>query len=997
MSVIFDYVRTTCFGSSLANFIEEKWSGELYDRLICKNCGVSRGSVTSYHDLQLQVRGQGSLEKSLESFSQDELLDEVECNSCQQRGPHLKGMKIRKLPYALSLQLKRFDLDWNTLQKVKVQDQLSIPFTLNMARYVESNSEASNAEELYDLLAVLVHSGSAYAGHYCCYIREPASIHEDGLGKWYLFNDSSVTDLTANQLKDAFGIPKDNEEEGAKASESEPVEKFIPTGQKRPLPIVSCKNNAYMLLYRKRDSSNIPAVSDELIPSKLKDIVSKDNDAYHTAKTEWEYERQFLNVKVTYEKETKVIKIHQSLCLSDLNHLVWQEFFQAESRIKPADISCIRLRQFDTIRGVLLGALAKVGENPTLSSFPEQVLRRTLYIDVKDQEDAFRDDDGEYIPLEMVTYIPTTWDPSSVSSQADSFSSPIALSIDANATIADLRKKVLTISAINFSDKGVSDDLNFVNDIVICRMNIQTGEHVVLLDDGNYKTSSNGTKQLSDNLIQTHVKGGDRMYVDLSKLYHKILLPEDYLDMLTYFDKIFNMLTIQYHVFLPESSSRNSGSLNYLGEQLGTVIGGPMMEPLIPFGSSRDLIVDARQTFHDLKVCIAKSIQLDISEFSLCRSLGGVSGKEFKDMSKTVRSETPPTESVFNVSVLVTTPLTLDQVRVSIYFRVLSNVLNAAPAGKEVAVDCFHLTNLVIRKTDTAAEIKSREELSDALMQMNHDSNINTEALILSSRRLRFCTIDGKEKTPDSIVKDIFVNPCPSTDSALDVAHESKANTKKVNLKEVLRDSKSISSILTTRLIDGSNLLLEIDMDSDSLTYSDDDLWIRVVVWNQRDSILSRFFEFPTSKTMTYKEFKQKVLSYDAVKGFFSEEVTEESLALAKPFTWQLESFETNLPNLKWSNQPKDTDTLSAAPWNLRDNSIILIKDTNRNTTEENAPTAASSVSHVPEGPELGFKLYSAQERISRNEAEAKELSDRKEVMEDKIKTMMSLKLQFQK
>lgn len=42
-------------------------------------------------------------------------------------------------------------------------------------------------EFVYELYSIMIHSGGAYGGHYYAYIKS----FEDG--KWYNFNDSSVT------------------------------------------------------------------------------------------------------------------------------------------------------------------------------------------------------------------------------------------------------------------------------------------------------------------------------------------------------------------------------------------------------------------------------------------------------------------------------------------------------------------------------------------------------------------------------------------------------------------------------------------------------------------------------------------------------------------------------------------------------------------------------------------------------------------------------------
>ena len=55
-------------------------------------------------------------------------------------------------------------------------------------------------EFVYELYSIMIHSGGAYGGHYYAYIKS----FEDG--KWYNFNDSSVTEIAdEEQLSKTFG------------------------------------------------------------------------------------------------------------------------------------------------------------------------------------------------------------------------------------------------------------------------------------------------------------------------------------------------------------------------------------------------------------------------------------------------------------------------------------------------------------------------------------------------------------------------------------------------------------------------------------------------------------------------------------------------------------------------------------------------------------------------------------------------------------------------
>jgi hypothetical protein len=94
---------------------------------------------------------------------------------------------------------------------------------------------------VYELYAILIHSGSAYGGHYYVYINS----FEDG--KWYNFNDSHVSEIDPEIIPSmAFG--------GGKSA------------------------NAYMLIYRQLNSSDekIPKIEDSEIPEDLRTKLAED-------------------------------------------------------------------------------------------------------------------------------------------------------------------------------------------------------------------------------------------------------------------------------------------------------------------------------------------------------------------------------------------------------------------------------------------------------------------------------------------------------------------------------------------------------------------------------------------------------------------------------------------------------------------------------------------------------------------------------------------------
>lgn len=207
-----------------------------------------------YLDVPLCIRPFGSdktfasVEEALDAFVQPEILDENNkyfCSKCDRKCKAHKGLKFDSFPYILSLQLKRFDFDYNTMSRFKLSNSVSFPETLNVKKYLNestktesdedqtnvNNNEAdtestdlnvnecamkttdenntSNTESQsnsdkdgcyeYELYSIMIHSGSATGGHYYAYIK---CFEKD---QWYNFNDEKVTKLDRHEICKAFG------------------------------------------------------------------------------------------------------------------------------------------------------------------------------------------------------------------------------------------------------------------------------------------------------------------------------------------------------------------------------------------------------------------------------------------------------------------------------------------------------------------------------------------------------------------------------------------------------------------------------------------------------------------------------------------------------------------------------------------------------------------------------------------------------------------------
>ena len=114
---------------------------------------------------------------------------------------------MKDVPDNLIFHLKRFDFDMLTMLRSKINDQFKFPDLIDMAPYnVEylSEPESSPEPDMFELVGVLVHTGTAESGHYYSYTRERPSTGQSP--SWVEFNDADVSTFNpANIADQCFG------------------------------------------------------------------------------------------------------------------------------------------------------------------------------------------------------------------------------------------------------------------------------------------------------------------------------------------------------------------------------------------------------------------------------------------------------------------------------------------------------------------------------------------------------------------------------------------------------------------------------------------------------------------------------------------------------------------------------------------------------------------------------------------------------------------------
>ena len=268
------------FFTRLQDFLDEHLKSVLGSPAIYSSLGGTFATVISvpqrpelrsernedFYQISLDVRGKKDLLESLESYVAPELMNGANQWYCEELGVKIDAEKrqlIRRLPSTLMFHLKRFEWDYETGTRWKIKDSFEFPRELDMEPFTvdavlsqnikhniaRKDQSARKSHFMYQLSGIVVHSGTAFAGHYYSFIVDRSS------RQWYRFDDTEVEPWDPSNLEiDCFGGNCDiNGEE---------------KGYSRP-------NSAYMLLYERCDdlarsnsrveTSNLHTVSQEKV------------------------------------------------------------------------------------------------------------------------------------------------------------------------------------------------------------------------------------------------------------------------------------------------------------------------------------------------------------------------------------------------------------------------------------------------------------------------------------------------------------------------------------------------------------------------------------------------------------------------------------------------------------------------------------------------------------------------------------------------------------
>ncbi|XP_072574356.1 ubiquitin carboxyl-terminal hydrolase 47 isoform X2 [Paramormyrops kingsleyae] len=474
--VMFDALEQKWKQTEQADLINQLYQGKLKDYVRCLECGNESWRIDTYLDIPLVIRPYGasqafgSVEEALQAFIQPETLDgpnQYFCERCKKKCDARKGLRFLHFPYLLTLQLKRFDFDYTTMHRIKLNDRMTFPEELDMSPFIDVEDESPQTESctdsgaenegschsdqmsndfstddgvdegicldnansaervlkpksslIFELFSVMVHSGSAAGGHYYACIKS----FSDGL--WYSFNDQHVSKITQEDIRKTYGGSSGNRGYYTSAFAS--------------------STNAYMLIYRLKDPTrNAKYLDVESFPDHIKRLVQREKEAEEHEKRQREIERNTCKIKLLCMHPVKMmmmenkLEVHKDKTLKEAVEIAYK-LMDLEG-VLPLD--CCRLVKYDEFHEYLERSYEGEEDTPMglLLGGVKSSYMFDLLLETRRPDQVFQ----TYKPGEVMVKVHV------VGLKSETISPPVSVRAYLNQTVAEFKQLIAQASGLS--------------------------------------------------------------------------------------------------------------------------------------------------------------------------------------------------------------------------------------------------------------------------------------------------------------------------------------------------------------------------------------------------------------------------------------------------------------------------------------------------------------------------------------------------------------------
>ena len=189
LNLIFDRLENLLKPTPDVYLLKSVFGGKNCNQIICKGgCKNVRKNYEDFYYLSLGVKGNNTLYEALNKYIAGDTISGYSCEQCKKKVEAVKRTCLDELPNVLIIHLQRIIYNFDFQMNEKINSRLEFPKEINMEPYTIEGLEArekvnGESEEIakfhgkgemyyqYKLVGVVVHLGTADAGHYFSYIN----------------------------------------------------------------------------------------------------------------------------------------------------------------------------------------------------------------------------------------------------------------------------------------------------------------------------------------------------------------------------------------------------------------------------------------------------------------------------------------------------------------------------------------------------------------------------------------------------------------------------------------------------------------------------------------------------------------------------------------------------------------------------------------------------------------------------------------------------------
>ena len=183
LNMVFERMENEMSRTSQRYLVNSIFGGKMCSKIICKGgCGTVRNNYENFYNVSLEVRGFKTLANSMKKFVSGDNIEDYMCDKCNKKVTVTKRLSISKLPNVLIVHLQRIVYNFDTLANDKINSRLEFPKDFSIEPYTTEGIERKEHPDknipledpsyyCYKLAGIVVHRGTADAGHYYSFIN----------------------------------------------------------------------------------------------------------------------------------------------------------------------------------------------------------------------------------------------------------------------------------------------------------------------------------------------------------------------------------------------------------------------------------------------------------------------------------------------------------------------------------------------------------------------------------------------------------------------------------------------------------------------------------------------------------------------------------------------------------------------------------------------------------------------------------------------------------